>query len=417
MNLASDINRIRKDIVTISGFNSTPGEGTTRFSYSQEDRKARDYVIGEMKALGLKVTVDPIGNIRGRMSGLDDSLPVIMTGSHIDTVTNGGDFDGVAGVIAALEMMRVFKENNLKPVSPVELIVFVEEEGPQFGFPLAGSRILTGQYLSEEIKGYHNKAGESMYDAALKFGLNPDHMANYVLMKEDIQAMIELHIEQSVVLDELKLPVGIVEAVFGRQWVEVTINGKSNHAGATPMQFRNDAMAGAASIISQIGELARAKGSETAVATVGRIHCTPNEPNVIPEKVVFTVDIRDKSKNSIEGISKGIRELTAEIGQEMSLDYKVEKLSETAPIILSENVVSVIEKEAIRQKINHIRMNSGALHDSCLMAGITQVGMIFVPSIAGRSHCPQEDTRFEDLKIGTDLLIGAVSELSGISLD
>ncbi len=417
MNLVSDINRIRKDIVTISRFNSTPGEGTTRFSYSKEDRKARDYIISEMEAIGLKVTVDPIGNIRARMSGQDDSLPVIMAGSHIDTVTNGGDFDGVAGVIAALEMMRVFKTNNLKPINPVELIVFVEEEGPQFGFPLAGSRILTGQYLSEEMKGYYNGAGESMYDAAIQFGLNPDHMANHVLMKEDILAMIELHIEQSVVLDELKLPVGIVEAVFGRQWVEVTIKGKSNHAGATPMEFRNDAMAGAVQIISQVGELAREKGSETAVATVGRIHCIPNEPNVIPEKVVFTVDIRDKAKESIEGISKGIRELDGEVGQEMTLDYKVEKLSETDPILLSENVVSVIESEAIRQKIDHIRMNSGALHDSCLMAGITQVGMIFVPSIAGRSHCPQEDTRFEDLKIGTDLLIGAVSKLSGISFD
>lgn len=414
--IESRLERIRRDIVSIAAFNATPGEGTTRLSYSPEDRQARDYLIAEMEAIGLDVTVDPVGNIRARLAGSESDRPAVMTGSHIDTVLNGGDFDGVAGVVAGLEMMRVFVENRLRPVHPVELIVFVEEEGPQFGFPLGGSRLLTGKFSPEVLKEQYDNAGRSMHECAEAFGLEPDRMGEAVLRPGEVGTMIELHIEQSVVLDELKLPVGIVDAVFGRQWIEVTFLGKSNHAGATPMKFRQDAMDGAARTIARIADLALEAGSETAVATVGRLVCEPNQPNVIPERVRFTVDIRDRDQDAIARIAQAITALAESVSQELNLECQVEKLSETPAIAFSTRVVETIEKAAEAAGIDHLRMQSGALHDACLMAGITDVGMIFVPSIGGRSHCPQENTRFEDLKTATDLLIGSVAELSGISI-
>jgi len=181
--MKTNLERIRNDIQYISKFNTTSGDGTTRFSYTEEDKKVREYLIKEMEKIGLNITVDPIGNIRGKMEGKDSSLPSVMAGSHIDTVEHGGNFDGVAGVISALEALRVMQENNFKPEHSLEIIVFVEEEGPNFKFPLGGSRIMTGAYSVEDLKNQVNSDGVSMYDAAEKFGLNPDDMKNYVVKK------------------------------------------------------------------------------------------------------------------------------------------------------------------------------------------------------------------------------------------
>ena len=412
--MESKVERIKNDIETIAQFNTTPGNGTTRYTYSKEDQGVREYLIKEMTALGLDIIIDAIGNIRGRLKGKNNELPVVMTGSHIDTVTYGGNFDGVAGVIAGLEALRVFVENGVKPMHPIELIVFVEEEGPQFNFPLAGSRILTGKYDVEVLKDQKNNDGISMYEKAIQFGLDPSEMKKYLFKKNEIKAMIELHIEQSVVLDELNIPVGIVEAVAGRKWIELSFMGNSNHAGATPMQFRKDPMVGAAQIIANLREIVTEKANETTVGTVGRINCYPNEPNVIPEKVTFTIDVRDTDQNGIDTVEKEVRALAEEVCQTYHLKFTMEQLSETQPILFSKEVIDAIELSATNRKTSFIKMNSGALHDSCLMNDVTQVGMIFVPSIEGRSHCPQELTQYTDIKAGVDVLIGALIELAGL---
>ncbi|MDW7669159.1 MAG: M20 family metallo-hydrolase [Bacillota bacterium] len=412
--MKTNLDRIKNDIEYISKFNTTPGDGTTRFSYTEEDKKVREYLIKEMEKIGLQITVDPIGNIRGRMEGKNPSLPSIMAGSHIDTVEHGGNFDGVAGVITALESLRSMKENKFLPDHSVELVVFVEEEGPNFNFPLGGSRIMTGAYSVEDLKKQINADGVSMYEAAKKFDLNPDKMDKYVVKKGDIKAMIELHIEQSVVLDELNIPVGIVQAAAGRKWIEIEILGDSNHAGATPMKFRRDAMVGASKIISKVDELTTEKAFESTVATVGKINCYPNVPNVIPERVVFILEIRDTDKKGIEIVREEVEKNMEVICDKLNLKYKTKELSKTEPIIFSDEVINTIKDSAEEQNIKHKMMNSGALHDACLMAGVTDVGMIFVPSIKGRSHCPEEFTNYEDIKTGADVLLGALVKLSSI---
>jgi len=412
--MKTNLERIRNDIQYISKFNTTSGDGTTRFSYTEEDKKVREYLIKEMKKIGLNIIVDPIGNIRGKMEGKDSSLPSVMAGSHIDTVEHGGNFDGVAGVISALEALRVMKENNYKPEHSLEIIVFVEEEGPNFNFPLGGSRIITGAYSVDDLKKQINANGVSMYEAAEKFGLNPEKMNDFLIDKGDIKAMIELHIEQSVVLDELNIPVGIVKAAAGRKWIEIEILGDSNHAGATPMKFRRDAMVGASKIISKVDEITTEKAFESTVATVGKINCYPNVPNVIPEKVVFVLEIRDTDKNGIEIVKNEVEKNIEVICDKLNLKYKIKELSKTEPIIFSDKVLNILKESAEEQNIKYKRMNSGALHDACLMANVTDVGMIFVPSIKGRSHCPEEFTNYEDIKIGADVLLGALKKLSSI---
>ncbi len=412
--MKTNLERIRNDIQYISKFNTTSGDGTTRFSYTEEDKKVREYLIKEMEKIGLNITVDPIGNIRGKMEGKDSSLPSVMAGSHIDTVEHGGNFDGVAGVISALEALRVMKENNYKPEHSLEIIIFVEEEGPNFNFPLGGSRIITGAYSVDDLKKQINANGVSMYEAAEKFGLNPEKMNDFLIDKGDIKAMIELHIEQSVVLDELNIPVGVVQAAAGRKWIEIEILGDSNHAGATPMKFRRDAMVGASKIISKVDEITTEKAFESTVATVGKINCYPNVPNVIPEKVVFVLEIRDTDKNGIEIVKNQVEKNIEVICDKLNLKYKIKELSKTEPIIFSDKVLNILKESAEEQNIKYKRMNSGALHDACLMANVTDVGMIFVPSIKGRSHCPEEFTNYEDIKIGADVLLGALKKLSSI---
>jgi len=412
--MKTNLERIRNDIQYISKFNTTSGDGTTRFSYTEEDKKVREYLIKEMKKIGLNIIVDPIGNIRGKMEGKDSSLPSVMAGSHIDTVEHGGNFDGVAGVISALEALRVMKENNYKPEHSLEIIIFVEEEGPNFNFPLGGSRIITGAYSVDDLKKQINANGVSMYEAAEKFGLNPEKMNDFLIDKGDIKAMIELHIEQSVVLDELNIPVGVVQAAAGRKWIEIEILGDSNHAGATPMKFRRDAMVGASKIISKVDEITTEKAFESTVATVGKINCYPNVPNVIPEKVVFVLEIRDTDKNGIEIVKNEVEKNIEVICDKLNLKYKIKELSKTEPIIFSDKVLNILKESAEEQNIKYKRMNSGALHDACLMANVTDVGMIFVPSIKGRSHCPEEFTNYEDIKIGADVLLGALKKLSSI---
>jgi hydantoinase/carbamoylase family amidase len=409
--MKANISRIKADIDQIALHNSTPGNGCTRFSYSPEDLAARDWLTKRMVEAGLTVSVDGIGTIRGRLEGTDPAALPVLVGSHIDTVVNGGNFDGVLGVVTGLEALRVIREQEVAHKYPLELIVFVEEEGPNFGVPLAGSKTLTGRLSVDDLKELKNNNGISMYEAARTAGFNPDTLT--VLGSGQIRAMVELHVEQSVVLEREQIAVGIVEAVAGGNWIGVEIIGVANHAGATPMQYRNDPMVGAALVIAAVEDLVRELGTPATVGTVGRISCIPNAPNVIPSSVSFTIDLRDVDAKGIESVQAGIEKKLAEVAECRDLSWQTKILGSTEPVRLSPWVVGEIEAAAATRNIPVRRMNSGALHDACIMTSITEVGMIFVPSIGGRSHVPQEFTAFEDILKGCDVLLETLLRLSG----
>lgn len=410
--LESCIERIKNDIENVTRITATPNMGCTRFSYSKEDSEVREYLIKEMKDLGLSIKVDGVGNIRAKYIDNNEGKPSIMMGSHIDTVANGGKFDGLTGVVTALEVIRVIKENNVKINNPIELIAFAEEEGSNFGSTMVGSKILTGAYKLEDLKKIKNDDGISAYQVMKDFGLDVDNVENEVLKKEEVKAMVELHVEQGGILDSEQISIGIVQAIVGMKTYKVKLKGVSNHAGSTPMYLRKDPMVGAAEIIIHMEKAAKEKALKDTVATVGKIHCQPNGSNVIPGQIEFNVDIRDVETEGMEIVARELISKTKEVAEKRGLEYKVDLIGESECVKLSSKIINIIEDTALENKYNFIKMNSGAVHDSAMLPGITDVGMIFVPSINGLSHCPQELTKFEDIKLGCDLLLKTVIKLA-----
>ncbi|KON30371.1 N-carbamoyl-L-amino acid hydrolase [miscellaneous Crenarchaeota group-15 archaeon DG-45] len=410
--METNIERVKKDIEAICRFNSTPGMGYTRFSYSPEDAEAREYLLGEFAEAGLEANVDAVGNIRARLEGVDPEAPVVMSGSHIDTVLHGGMFDGLVGTVGALEAVRSIVESGVRTKHPIEVVVFVEEEGSNFGSTTAGSKAMVGIYGLEDIRRLKNDEGVSMYDMAKGFGLDPDDITGHVLGPGEVKAMIELHIEQSVVLDAEGIPIGIVEAIAGIKSYEIELTGVANHAGATPMHMRQDPLAAAAKVIAAVGGIAGKTGSPSTVGTVGRIVCEPNVPNVIPGRVLFTLDARDVNPEGIDMLVRRTEETMKEAARVHGVGASMRLIGESKTIIVPTEMIDLIEESARERGIPYRLMHSGAVHDSCLLAEITDIGMIFAPSIDGRSHVPEESTGFEDVKTGCDLLLDTILKLA-----
>ncbi|WP_199872924.1 M20 family metallo-hydrolase [Inediibacterium massiliense] len=408
--MKSSFIRIKRDIEKLSEFSETQ-IGCTRFPYTKEDKSARNYLIEEMKKIGLSVRIDGIGNIHGVLEGTKD-LPKVMMGSHIDTVFEGGNFDGVGGVICGLEVMRVLKEEKIILDHPVELVVFVGEEGCDFDSPYIGSKVLTGKFHIEDLKKIRNKKGISAYNAAKDFGLDPDTIHKDVLVSKDIKAMVELHIEQSLVLDHENISIGIVENIAGLSRLEVIVKGVANHSGATPMYLRQDALLACARMITKVNEITIEKGNCSTVATVGRILCSPNQVNAIGGEVSFTIDIRDIDKKMIQTITEEVIKNIKEIAVNEHVEIQIYNIGTGDPMELSSNIIDMIEEVVKSKNIKSKRMNSGAGHDACMFEDITDVGMIFVPSVGGRSHVPEEFTKYEDLQLGCEVLLDTIIKLA-----
>ncbi|MCK9217032.1 MAG: Zn-dependent hydrolase [Firmicutes bacterium] len=406
------MDRIKRDIENIAIITATPQKGSTRFSYSDEDRRAREYLFKEMEKLNLEIKVDGAGNIRAKYAHGNESLPSVILGSHIDTVANGGKFDGVTGVISALELIRVIKEKKVQLKRPLELIVFAEEEGSNFGITMLGSKILTGKFSLKDLKNIKTYDGITGYDVMSNFGLDVDSIGRDVLKRNDVAAMIELHVEQGGILDLEDTPIGIVKSIAGMRTYKISLKGVSNHAGTTPMYLRKDPMAGASEIISYLEEAAKEHALPTTVGTVGKILCKPNMPNVISGEVNFYVDIRDVDPQGIEKVADALLNKTNEVAKKRGLTSSVELIGESDSVKLSSKIIEAIESSAIEENYKYKIMNSGAVHDSAMLTNFTDVGMIFVPSIGGLSHCPEERTNYEDIKLGCDLLIHAVIKLA-----
>lgn len=406
-----NLSRLMNDFENIVGFTSTPGNGCTRFSYSKEDRRVREYLFARMEELGMDVKVDAIGNIRATY-GKELNRPSIMIGSHHDTVKNGGKYDGLTGVLAVLEIIRVLKEEKAELQQPIELVSFAEEEGSNFGITMLGSKVFAGKYSLEELKTINNAEGKSVYETARDFGLEIDQAERDILQRGEIDAMIELHIEQGQILESQQKSIGVVQAIAGMRTYKVTIEGDSNHAGTTPMDLRSDPMAGAAEIISQIRKTARNDALKSTVATVGKIECRPNIPNVIPQEVEFYVDIRDVEAKGVEIVSGKLDQKVKEVSDEHSLKSTIELVGESRTVKLSSRLIEKIEETAIEKGFDYLKLNSGAVHDTAMLSGLTDIGMIFIPSKGGKSHCPEEYTSEQDIKAGCDLLLNVVRKLA-----
>ena len=401
-----NIHRVMKGIERLSEFNSTPEKGCTRYSYSKEDLLARKYLINQMKEAGFEVRVDNIGNIKGVLKGTEEKLPVVISGSHIDTVKHGGNYDGILGVVAAIEVGRVIKENNLKHRRGYQVVIFTEEEGSNFSVNLLGSKAIAGKIEFEDIKDLKDNMGISMVDMIEKLGVNSRRVSECRIPKEEIYSMIELHIEQGRVLDEENISVGI----NALNWYEVRIEGEANHAGATPMKYRKDALIEASKLISKIPTIVEKFGDESNVATVGVIECKPNLPNVIPKEVKFTIDLRgiepDTNRRILEEIKNELKKI-----ENGGVKTSIKELTKAKETKSNEEILKIIEEKALKRKISYKFMYSGSNHDTSIISEICDVAMIFVPSVNGSSHCPEEYTKEIDIQNGCQLLLDTVEEL------
>lgn len=402
--------RIKQHLEALAQFTATPGAGTTRLSYSDEDKQARAYLKSQIRSLGLQVSEDAIGNIYGRLAGVDNTLPPVMVGSHFDSVPHGGMFDGPAGVVTALEVASRFYLEKYRPHCPVDIVALVEEEGTSFGAGLLASRTLVGQVSASDMQQLHDRNGVSAYERMAQAGFNADDIPNMVRKPGDIKAFIELHIEQGPVLEAEQLDLGLVDVVVGISQLEITIEGKAGHAGTTPMAGRVDALRCAAQLVEEVAQLAEQAG-DGAVATVGKLAVYPNGANVIPSKVTMSVDIRAKNAALIEQIIQGIQQKLHQIQQQRFTTTLTERIR-VAPQQLDPKIHQCLAQESERLGYRFKTMPSGAGHDAMIFASIAPVGLVFVPSRHGLSHHPDEWTDYAQIEKGVDVVYATIKALT-----
>ncbi|MBC1495603.1 Zn-dependent hydrolase [Listeria welshimeri] len=406
--MQTNLERIKNHLEQLDVYTATPDQGTTRLTYSKEDLGARNYLKSEMAKVGLTVSEDAIGNIYGRLEGANPDLPAVIVGSHFDSVPNGGAFDGPAGVITGLEVASVFHEQQIKPYFPLEIIAMVEEEGARFGAGLLASRAITGKVTKEMLHEMKDADGITAAEAMAGLGFDANKVHTAIRTKDSVKAFIELHIEQGPVLESANEDVALVDTVVGLTEIKVTIKGQAGHAGTTPMLDRKDALVAAVEILKELPELAIQEGGGT-VLTIGKLNVYPNGANVIPDKVVFTVDIRAKEEihvlNTLEKTKKIIQS-----AEKNGITCEIEDMLYEKPTYLSKEIHQALTESADKLGFKYRTMVSGAGHDAMIFAGMTEVGLIFVPSHSGISHAPEEWTDYDQLQKGIEVVLETVKK-------
>jgi allantoate deiminase len=402
--------RIAERLSRLAAIGMTSDGGSNRIAYSQEDREAKELLKGWMKEAGLDVAEDPIGNVIGRMQGADPSLPAVLAGSHIDTVPNGGHFDGTLGVISALEVVQTWKEQGFVPRRTVEIIAFAEEEGARFHGSLTGSQVMMGELSADELKDRRDEQGLSFEEVLKAHGLDFHRLPQAVRRPEEIHAYVELHIEQGKVLEQHDLPVGIVTGIAGPVWLEMEWLGEAGHAGNTPMGMRKDALV-AASEFTFLVEQFPAKYSDTAVATVGKMTICPGGVNVIPGRVSLTVDIRDIYRESRDRLVQALKKTAGEIARQRGLTFRCEEKMQIDPVPISERMQNIVKTALEKANLPAFYLPSGAGHDAMILGKHVPTAMIFVRSKDGLSHNPKEWTSLDDIVAGCKVLKETLHQL------
>lgn len=396
----------------INQFNATPEFGTTRVLFTKQELASRKYIKNKMCALGLSVTEDCIGNIFATLKGTNPELSPVWTGSHIDTVPNAGKFDGMAGIVAGLEALRIIKESGEQHKRNITLVVYTSEEPTRFGLSCLGSRALSGDLDTEVCKQIFDKSGRSLYDKLIELGYDAQNIPSLKKSKGDIYASVELHIEQSVSLEKNKKTIGIVDKICAPSDFTVEVIGRQSHAGGTSMKNRRDAFAAASEMSVALENLAKKCTSEYNTATIGLVTVVPGAVNVIPGKCTFTVDLRDCNKETKD---KLITEFTSEfykIADKRHVQVIITEECNDTPLTCSQDIKNIIQEICIKKNISFLNLVSGAYHDTLFVGKFAPSAMIFVPSKNGISHSPEEWTNFSDIAKGTDVLADTLLKLS-----
>jgi N-carbamoyl-L-amino-acid hydrolase len=403
--------RLENDFKELARFGSLENGGFTRVAFSLEDLAARSWLQGAMEAAGLDVIIDAVGNIRGRRAGKED-LPVVMLGSHLDTVPEGGNYDGSVGVLAALEIVRCLNDQKIETRRPIEVINFSAEESSRFGVATIGSKALIGKIQLEDLKSLSDRDGFTLFDSLKVSSYHPENIGFSQLFPDQIHAFMELHIEQGPVLEEKNCQLGIVTSIAAPSRFKVVIEGRADHSGNTPMDMRQDALTAASELVLGVEKIAKQQAGKNTVATVGYLDVAPGVMNVIPGRVDLGIDIRDVNAKDKDRAVAAVIQLMDKIAAKRDLVISYQQLCHDEPVELSANIISTLESAANDIKRPYIKMPSGAGHDAMNMAEITKVGMIFIPSVGGVSHNIEEYSRMEDICAGAELLLAATLKLA-----
>ena len=402
--------RLVKDFEAMAQL-TAPGEGINRLAFTDADWAGRQYIIDRMTDAGLSVEIDDFGNVIGYKIGKKPDLPAVMVGSHTDSVPNGGNYDGVVGVLSAIEVIRSMIDDGYEHDHTIAVVSFMCEESGRFGNATLGSKAMRGELTLQDLHHLVDKQGISLYEALKGRNLNPDGIET-MAYKRPVKSFTEIHIEQGKVLEHEQKTIGIVTGIAAPERFYVTIRGNADHSGATPMNLRHDALCGASKIILGIEEIASMQEEPPVVGTVGVVEVTPGAMNVIPGAVKLGVDIRSISevaRNSVVTLVKEFIDITAE---KRGLSYTIETIAQDHPVEMHPAMIREIEEAVKSVGVEYMTIPSGAGHDAMHWAEVVPTGMIFIPCRDGISHNPAEFAEMDDIVTGAAVLDKMLRKLS-----
>ena len=402
--------RLAKDFEAMARLTDV-GDGINRLAFTDADWAGRQYIVDRMIDAGLTVEADGFGNVIGYKAGKNPDLPVVMVGSHTDSVPNGGNYDGVVGVLSAIEAVRSMTEDNVEHDHTIAVVDFMCEESSRFGAATLGSKAMRGELTLDDLHRLVDKKGISIYEALQSRNLNPDGIETMEYTRP-VKAFIEIHIEQGKVLEHEQKKIGIVTGIAAPERFYVTIRGNADQSGATPMKLRHDALCGASKIILGIEEIASMQEEPPVVGTVGVIEVIPGAMNVIPGAVKLGVDIRSISKVARDSVVTLIKEFIDVICEKRGLSYTIEPIAQDYPVAMHPAMIREIEGAVKAVDVEYMTMPSGAGHDAMHWADVVPTGMIFIPCREGISHNPAEFADLADIITGAKVLDTVLRKLS-----
>ncbi len=395
--------RIWDTLMEVAKIGATEKGGCCRLALTDLDKEARDLYVKWCKEAGCSIRIDKIGNVFARRDGSDNSLPPVMTGSHIDTQPTGGRFDGVYGVLAGLEVIRTLNDLNITTKHPIEASIWTNEEGSRFAPAMVASGVFAGEFTLEYGLSRKDEDGKTMGEELERIGYaGPDEVGG-----RPVHAFFEVHIEQGPILEEEETTIGVVTDAQGQRWYEMTLTGVESHAGPTPMNRRKDALLGAARIIQLVNKVGL-DNAPLGCATVGMVNVSPNSRNVIPGSVFLTIDFRHPDDDVLKGMDAAMREGVAKITEEIGLGCELEQIFYYAPIPFDAGCVNAVRSAAEECGYSMRDIVAGAGHDACYLSKVAPASMVFVPCIDGISHNEVEDAKPEWITAGANVLLGAM---------
>jgi len=403
-----DKRRLMRDLNAIGRIGIGDHGSVTRLVFSIKELRSRQVLIHLMRQAGLKIHVDAIGNIFGRLDGADPKAPALLAGSHLDTVIHGGKYDGPVGVIGALEAVRTIRENKITLRAPLEVVCFIGEESSRFGFSTLGSSLVAGEVHPKDLTNAVDAQGTKLADVLASLGISPRNLSRLARDPKSMKAYLELHIEQGPILEAKAKRIGLVTSIAAPSRFKVIFTGQADHSGTTPMEMRKDALVAAAQLIEYVEKICRKFSSMEkgrVVGTVGAMKIEPGVINAVPGRAELSIDIRSTSAQAKDKVARLVKQRGAAIARDRGIAIEVLNIRAEEPVPLDKRLLRITRQLCEEKAIDYEIMPSGAGHDAMQMAKITPAGMIFIPSRRGISHNPLEWTDPDDIALGAQLLM------------